>query len=118
MQIKFLTLYHNFDNLESSLISAQKDLIFDWWSAITNKNIKFIPEARITFKDYSLQEFYDQDKAKKYIQKTYGHKDKNTKQYVYFWSGEKYPSLDAIYEALSKQKRFMELIIEVEDSLI
>ena len=33
----------------------------------------------------------------------------------YYWCGTQYPDLDTLYEALSKQKRFMELTITVND---
>lgn len=35
--------------------------------------------------------------------------------FEYWWCGTRYPDLDTIYNALAKQKRFMELTITTED---
>lgn len=118
MQIKFLTLYNNLDNSERNLAAAQQDLLADWWKAIDNSNLKFLPEAKISFKDYSLSDFYDKDKAKQYITRCYGNKDLAAPPDSYCFKGKCYTGLAALYEVLSKQKRFMELIIEVEDNLV
>ena len=115
MQIKFLTLYHNFGNTERNLAAAQDDLLYSWRRAIQLNNIKFISEAKVSFKDYSFLEYPDQDKAKKMISDTYGHQNKKQKSIEYYWCGKAYTDLDALYTVLAKQKRFMELTIEVDD---
>jgi hypothetical protein len=88
-----------------------------WQRSIQCKQIKFIPAAKVEFKDYLLSEYPDQEKAKKEIHNAYGHKlsKKEGKNWIYRWCGEEFPDLDSIYNALAEQKRFMELIITVED---
>lgn len=115
MQIKFLTLYHNFANKERNLAQAQDALLSDWQCAIQIKQIKFIPEAKVYFKDYAFLEYPDKEKAKNYIQENYGHKNKKTRAIEYWWGGEQYPDFNTLFKALAEQKRFMELIIEVEE---
>lgn len=117
MQIKFLNLYHDFEGTESSKARAQDSLLYMWQRSIQLGNIKFIPKAKVEFKDYSFFEYPDQEKAKREISNAYGKRRKknNTDIIEYWWAGEQYPDLDTLYEALAEQKRFMELIITVED---
>lgn len=113
MQIKFLTLYHNFSNREKNLSEAQRSLLGFWESAINKNQVPFIPNAKVTFKDYSFFEYQDQERAKKEISLAYGKNIKNG-SIQYWWAGEQYPDLDTLYKALAEQKRFMELTITVE----
>ena len=117
MQIKFLTLYHDFDNVEYSRCEAQDSLLYMWMRSLQLKQIKFISSAEVEFNEYSFFDYPDQEKAKREIQNAYGNKRKKKDGggWEYYWCGVQYPDLDTIYEALSKQKRFMELTITVED---
>lgn len=117
MQIKFLTLYHDFEDPEYGKNEAQDTLLYMWQRSLQLGNIKYISTAKVEFKEYSFFDYPDQEKAKREIQNAYGNKRKkrNGGGWEYYWCGTQYPDLDTIYEALSKQKRFMELIITPED---
>ena len=117
MQIKFLDLYHNFEDTGRSKADAQDSLLYMWRRSIQLKQTKFISSAKIEFKDYSFFDYPDQEKAKREISNAYGHKlnKKDGGGMEYYWCGEKYPNLDTLYKALAEQKRFMELIITVDD---
>ena len=118
MQIKFLTLYHDFEeDREHSLHYAQDSLLYMWRRSIQLKQVKFIPSAKVEFKDYSFFDYPDQEKAKLEISNAFGHKRKKKDGggVEYWWSGEQYTDLETLYKALAKQKRFMELTITVED---
>ena len=115
MQFKFLTLYHNFSDEEKSLTDAQHSLISMWQNAIFKGKIKFATKATVEFKTYSLLEYPNSAKAVKEIKDSYGHKNKQTKEIEYWWGGQQYLSFDALYSALTEQKRFMELTITIED---
>lgn len=117
MQIKFLTLYHNFINKESNFISAQDSLLTMWRNAVYSQSVPFIPTAKVEFKDYSFFEYPDQEKAKAEISRAYGKTSKRIKNngIQYWWCGRQYPNLDTLYNALAEQKRFMELTITVEE---
>lgn len=117
MQIKFLTLYHDFDDTEHSKHYAQDSLLYMWRRSLQLKQIKFIPTAKVEFKDYSFFDYPDQEKAKKEIHNAYGkkHKNKDGGGTEYWWCCERYYDLDTLYNALAEQKRFMELTITVED---
>ena len=118
MQIKFLTLYHAFENVEQNLASAQDSLLYMWQRSLQLKNIKFIPEAKVEFRDYSFFEYPDQEKAKKEVSQAYGSsnsKRRNSKAMEYWWCGTLYTDLDILYNELAEQKRFMELVITIND---
>lgn len=117
MQIKFLTLYHDFDDREHSLYYAQDNLLYMWQRSIQLKQIKFISSAKVEFKEYSFFDYPDQEKARREIGNAYGHKlkKKDGGGIVYRWAGKEYPDLDSIYKALAEQKKFMELIITIDD---
>lgn len=117
MQIKFLNLYHDFDDTEYSKTNAQESLLCMWQRSIQLKQVKFIPSAKVEFRDYSFFDYPNQEKAKREIQNAYGNKRKKKDggDIEYWWCGTQYPDLDTIYEALSKQKRLMELTITTED---
>lgn len=120
MQIKFLTLYHNF-NLENNpdygKYDAQDTLLYMWQRSIQQGFTKFISAAKVEFKEYSFFDYPNQNKAKNEIIRAYGkkRKKKDGGGYEYWWCGEQYPDLDTLYAALAEQKRFMELTITVED---
>lgn len=117
MQIKFLTIYHEFEDTDYSKREAQDRLLYMWMRSLQLKNIKFISKAQVEFKDYSVKEYPNQDKAKREVHIAYGHKLKKSEGggFVYRWGGDEYTNLDSIYNALAEQKRFMELIITVDD---
>lgn len=117
MQIKFLTLYHNFEDSESSIHQAQDSLLYKWQRSLQLRQIKFISSAKVEFKDYSFFDYPNIENAKQKISQTYGHKRKKKDGggIEYYWAGTQYTDLDSIYNALAEQKRFMELIITTED---
>ena len=117
MQIKFLTLYHNFSDKESNFLSAQDSLLTMWRNAVYSQSVPFIPTAKVEFNDYSFFDYPDQEKAKAEIKRAYGSKSKRFKNsdIQYWWAGKQYLDLDTLYKALAEQKRFMELVITVED---
>ena len=115
MQIKFLTLYHNFKDEEKNLADAQRSLLSMWQKAIFEGKIKFTPKAAAEFKAYSFFDYPDSTKAIEEIKASYGHKNKQTKEIEYWWGGKQYPSFDTLFKALAEQKRLMELAITVEN---
>jgi len=115
VQIKFLTLYHNFKDEEYSKSQAQYELLYMWQRSITQQNIKFIKKATVLFQAYSFTDYPDQKRLINEIKAVYSHKDIKTKAIEYWWVGERYPNFDALYKALAEQKRLMELTIEVKE---
>ena len=117
MQIKFLNLYHDFDDTGYSKTNAQESLLYMWQRSIQLKQVKFIPSAKVEFRDYSFFDYPNQEKAKREIQNAYGNKrkKKDGSDIEYRWCGTRYPDLDTLYKALAEEKRFMELTITTED---
>ena len=117
MQIKFLNLYHIFDNVEQNRCDAQNSLLYMWMKSLQLKQVKFISSAKVEFKEYSFFDYPDQEKAKREVQNAYGdrRKRKDGGGWEYYWCGTQYPDLNTLYSALAEQKRFMELTITVND---
>ena len=116
MQIKFLTIYHDFDDVEYSKREAQDSLLYMWMRSLQLQRIKFISAAKVEFKEYSLLEYPNQEKARKEIWNAYGHKDRRSKnKIVWRWSGIEYDDFEAFYAKVAEQKRLMELTITPED---
>ena len=116
MQIKFLTIYHDFDDETASKRYAQDSLIYMWQRSVQTQQVKFISSAKVDFREYNIIAYPDLEKARREIHQAYGHKDKASgyKQ-VWRWCGETYTDFEIFYSKLAEQKRFMELIITVED---
>lgn len=116
MQIKFLTIYHDFDDETISKRYAQESLIYMWQRSVQTQQVKFISSAKVEFKDYAIFEYPNQEKARREVHQAYGHKDKASGwQQVWRWCGDTYTDFDIFYSKLAGQKRFMELTITVED---
>lgn len=116
MQIKFLTLYHDFDDENTSKRYAQDSLIYMWQRSVQLQQVKFIASAQVDFKDYSILDYPDQVKARKEIWNAYGHKDKQSKcKQVWRWAGKEYTDFEYFYSKVAEQKRLMELTITVND---
>ena len=57
MQIKFLTIYHGFDDEITSKRYAQESLIYMWQRSVQTQQVKFISSAKVEFKDYNIIEY-------------------------------------------------------------
>lgn len=110
MQIKFLNIY---DCRDIERCQVQYELLEFWQNAIVHDQINFINSALIEFKEYSLEEYPDQEKLCKEINyKTNYHL--NGQQ---FWQalGKRYDVFEDLYNDLAKGHRLMELTITVEE---
>ena len=103
MKYHYLHIYHDFNEPDKWV---KESLLFDFSH---EKDIINCKKAVIEFKDYSFQEYPDQEELKAYLRKSY----LNKKERCYYWCGTPYYSYETIYEALSKQKRLMALEVEV-----
>ncbi len=112
MQIKFLTIY-GMPGQGGGHIEAQYDLLNYWQRSLINCQTLPIKQAKIEFNEYSLVEYYDQEKLVKEINyKTSYYLD--NKQ---FWQamGKRYDMFEDLYNDLAKTYRLMELVITPED---
>lgn len=112
MQIKFLTIYSIYDEP----LQAQYDLLGFWQKSIVSDQVNFINKAVITFKEYSFQEYYDQEKLNNEIKRCLpsGYSHRHNKQYWQF-AGTFYYDFEELYENLATDHGLMELVITVED---
>ena len=116
MHIHFITVYYATDDLEVARTAAQEDLLRQWQESLHLCNIKVINKAKISFIDYALFDYPNQDLLKKKIDnslnKSYNHL--LGKQYWWFL-GNSYEDFEIFYKDLAKTHQLMELIITVEE---
>lgn len=103
MNYHYLHIYHDFGEPDKWVKST---LLSDF---SREKSIINCTKVILEFKDYSFQEYPDQEELKAYIRKSY----LNKKDRCYYWCGTPYYSYETLYDALSKQKRLMTLEAEV-----
>ena len=109
MQIKFLTIY------KSNAIAAQHELLGFWQNAIANNQINFISDAKISFIEYTFDEYIEFDREK--LIKEIDYKTMHCVDDRPFWYafGKLYDVFEDLYADLAKTHKLMELIITVKD---
>ena len=103
MTYHYLQIYHDFGKPDEWV---KNTLLSDFNQ---EKAIISCKKVLIEFKDYSFQEYPDQNELKAYLRRLY----LNKKEKCYYWFGTAYYSYETLYEALSKQKRLMALEVEI-----
>ena len=107
MNYHYLHIYHDFGKPEDTKWVKQS-LLHDFSNEEGFLNCK---KASIELKDYSFQEYPDQEELKAYLRKSY----LNKKDRCYYWCGKAYYSYEELYNALSEQKRLLALEAEVTE---
>ena len=97
MQVKFKIGYF----INTPPYVAQVNLLNLWQHSIEARQIKVIKKANITFNDYALLEYPEQEVLKK--------------EYITYNSCTS--GIDELFESLNKELRIMELVITPEDYL-
>ena len=119
MQINFLTVYCATEDLEASKVSAQEDLLRQWQESLRTFNIKAINRANISFKDWDLFGYPNQDRLKCKINNSISaikRKNRLTNTPYYWWFlGNRYDDFELFYKDLAKTHQLMELVITVEE---
>ena len=103
MKYHYLQIYHNFDTPDKW---SKQALLHDF---SREEGIIGCKKVILEFKDYSFQDYPDQAELKVCLRNSY----LNKKDRCYYWCGTPYYSYDALYTALSEQKRLMTLEVEV-----
>lgn len=104
--MKLLSIAHNFSK-DKNQVDAQKTLLMNWWSALCDKKVKPIENAKVSFKLYNFKDYPDQVALKDFIYKEYVNK-----QGELYWAGTQYKSIDILCNDLAEQKLIAELLVE------
>ena len=114
MVISFLNIYNY--NYEERL-QAQCELLEFWKRSIEEDQINFIHAAKVEFKDYSMFEYPNQERAMREASNACVHKiNKAGAVSIYWeWAGKRYWDLDKLYEDMAAEHRLMELTITTEE---
>ena len=115
MQIKFLNIYDYYD---TERCQVQHELLEFWQKAIAHDQIDFIHNAKISFIEYTFDEYAEFNKEnliKQLHESTVSGYDANTESDFWFANKKCYTSFEELYNDLAKTHRLMELTITVED---
>lgn len=86
--------------LDTSLIKA------DLFSAFVKQNN--FTSGTVSFKEFKLADYPNQEEAYTLIDKEY-----KNKYGEYYWCGDKYETLEVLFNALNEQKLIIELTVKV-----
>ena len=114
MTISFLNIYNcNYDER----LQVQWELLEFWKQSIVMDQVDFIQSAKVEFKDYSVLEYPNQERARREISNARVHKiNKAGVVSIYWeWAGKRYFDFDKLYEDIAVDHRLMELTITTED---
>ena len=115
MQIKFLNIY---DYRDIERCQVLYELLEFWQSAIVHDQIKFIHNAKISFTEYTFDEYAEFDKEnliKQLHKSTVSGYDSHAESEFWFANKKCYTDFEELYADLAKTHRLMELVITVED---
>lgn len=112
MQIKFLNIYNCYD---IERCQVQYELLEFWQNAIVHDQIEFIHNAKITFIEYTFEEY--SEFAREKLIKELNYKTSYHLNGKQFWQalGKRYDVFEDLYNDLAKTHRLMELTITVEE---
>lgn len=114
MVISFLNIYnYNYDER----LQVQWELLDFWRRSIEEDQVDFIHSAKVEFKDYSVLEYPNQERARREISNARVHKiNKAGAVSIYWeWAGKQYWDFDKLYEDIAVDHHLMELTITTED---
>jgi hypothetical protein len=115
MVITFLNIYNsNYDEL----LQVQWELLEFWKQSIAADQINFIHSAKVEFKDFSMLDYPNQERAKREVSNACVHKvNKAGITSIWWeWAGKRYYELDELYNDMAVEHRLMELCINVEET--
>lgn len=115
MQIKFLNIYNYFD---IDRYQVQYELLEFWQNAIVHDQIMFIHDAKISFTEYTFEEYAEFNKEnliKQLHENTVSGYDAKTDSNFWFVNKKCYTTFEELYNDLAKTHRLMELTITVEE---
>lgn len=114
MVISFLNIYNgNYDER----LQVQWELLEFWKQSIVADQLDFIHSAKVEFKDYSMLEYPNQERARLEVSNARVHKiNKAGAVQIYWeWAGKRYLDFDELYKDIAVEHRLMELTITTEE---
>lgn len=114
MVISFLNIYNY--NYEEQL-QVQWELLEFWKRSIEEDQVDFIHSAKVEFKDYTMREYPNQERAMREVSNACVHKINNNGVISIYWewAGKRYYDFDKLYEDMAAEHHLMELSITTED---
>ena len=113
MTYTFYACYHEFDDKEYTMRLAENLALEEWRAALDHKKVPAISSAKLTFTSYKFSE-YPTDIRGKLMRNWVSHSFRNS------WGdlcsfGEYFDTVEDLIARLDKEKKLMELRVEVDE---
>lgn len=106
----FLAVYHEFDDQDYTMRLAQNLVLEEWRAHLDRKKIPFISEAKIIFKTWEFSKYPYQELLKNWVWKHFTNSFGDLCSF-----GNVYDDVDELIADLDREKKLMELTVEVEE---
>ena len=110
MKYTFLAVYHEFDDPIYTMRIAQDLVLEEWRTNLEHMKVPYIPDAKVSFKTYSFLRYPDQEFLKDWVRANF---TSNLGDLCF--SGKVYETIYELIAVLDKEKKLIELTVEVKE---
>ena len=110
MKYTFLAVYHEFDDPIYTMRLAQDFVLEEWRTNLEHGKVPYISDAKVSFKTYSFLKYPDQELLKNWVLANF------TSSFGDLcFAGKVYENIYELIACLDKEKKLIELTVEVEE---
>ena len=110
MKYTFLAVYHEFDDPIYTMRLAQDLVLEEWRAHLEHGKVPYIPDAKVSFKTYSFLKYPDHELLKNLVLANF------TSSFGDLcFSGKVYENIYELIACLDKEKKLIELTVEVKE---
>ena len=110
MKYTFLAVYHEFDDPIYTMRLAQDFVLEEWRAHLEHGKVPYIPAAKVSFKTYSFLKYPDQEFLKNWVCANF-----TSSLGDLCFSGKVYETIYELIAVLDKEKKLIELTVEVKE---
>ena len=110
MKYTFLAVYHEFDDPIYTMRIAQDLVLEEWRTNLEHVKVPYISDAKVSFKTYSFLKYPDQEFLKNWVRVNF-----TNSLGVLCFAGKVYENIYELIAVLDKEKKLIELTVEVEE---
>ena len=110
MKYTFLAVYTELPNNDDTLRLAQDLVLEEWRAHLEHKKVPFIPDAKVSFKTYNFSKYPYQELLKNWVGRVFTNSFGDLCSF-----GEYFDTVEDLIARLDKEKKLMELRVEVDD---
>ena len=110
MKYTFLAVYHEFDDPIYTMRIAQDLVLEEWRTNLEHMKVPYISDAKVSFKTYSFLKYPDQEFLKDWVRANF------TSSFGDLcFAGKVYENIYELIACLDKEKKLIELTVEVKE---